>query len=96
MGDILDNSELLLQLKMEIGKDWMNLGCFLLVNVNELDIIDAENNDDLEEKAYRMLCTWKNQQKFPKLNALANAIYKINRKDLIKMMEKFSSTNLFF
>ena len=95
MNDILDNSELLLQLKNKIGKDWMNLGRFLLVNANELDVIHAENNDS-EEKAYRMLCSWKNQQKFPTLNALASAIYKINRTDLIRIMEKFSSINLSF
>ena len=95
MGDSLDNSELLLQLKMKIGKDWMNLGRFLSVKDNELDAIDADYSD-MEEKAYRMLCAWKNQQEVPTLGALAKAIYKINRKDLIKVVEKFSSTNLFF
>ena len=92
---ILDNSELLLHLKKKVGKDWLDLGRFLLVSNNELDVIDADY-DGLEEKTYRMLCLWKNQQKFPTLNALANAIYKINRIDLIRVMEKFSSKNFFF
>ena len=95
MCDILDNSELLLQLKMKIGKDWMNLGRFLSVKDNELDAIDADYSD-MEEKAYRMLCAWKNQQKVPTLNALAKAIYKIKRDDLISVLEQLSSTNLFF
>ena len=95
MCDILDNSELLLQLKMKIGKDWMNLGRFLSVKDNELDAIDADHND-MEEKAYRMLCAWRNQQEVPTLNALAKAIYKIKRDDLISVLEQFSSTNLFF
>ena len=96
VSDILDNSELLLQLKMKIGKDWQILGHFLSVKDHELDVIDVENNDDLKEKAHRMLCAWKNQQKYPSLGALANAIYKINRVDLIGVLEKFSSKNSFF
>ena len=95
LDKVLPNSELLLQLKMKVGKDWLNLGRFLSVNDNDLDAIDADYND-LEEKAYRMLCLWKRQQKLPTLNALANAIYKINRTDLMKVMEKFSSKNFFF
>ena len=95
LDKVLPNSELLLQLKMKVGKDWLNLGRFLSVNDNDLDAIDADYND-LEEKAYRMLCLWKRQQKLPTLNALANAIYKIKRTDLMKVMEKFSSKNIFF
>ena len=86
-NDILDISEILLQLEMKLGKDWQILGRFLSVSDNELD--------DMEEKAHRMFCAWKNQQKLPTLYDLANAIYKINRTDLIKVMEKFSSTNFF-
>ena len=96
MGDILDNSELLLQLEMKIEKDWRILGRFLSVKDHELDVIDVENNDDLKEKAHRMFCAWKNQQKYPTLDALANTIYKINRVDLIRVLEKFSSKNFFF
>ena len=103
MGDILDNSELLLQLEMKVEIDWRILGRFLSVKDHELDVIDVENNDDLKEKAHRMLCAWKNPQiafakaqKYPTLDALANAIYKINRVDLIGVLEKFSSKNSFF
>ena len=92
--DILDNLEILLQLEMKLGKDWQKLGRFLSVSDNELDAIDADCNG-MEEKAHRMFCAWKNQQKLPTLNALANAIYKIKRIDLIRVMEKFSSTNFF-
>ena len=92
--DILDNSEILLQSEMKLGKDWQKLGRFLSVSDNELDAIDADYND-MEEKAHRMFCAWKNQQKLPTLNALANAIYKINRIDLIRVMEKITSKNFF-
>ena len=92
--DILDNSEILLQLERKLGKDWQKLGRFLSVRDNELDAIDADYYD-MEEKAHRMFCAWKNQQKFPTLNALTNAIHKIKRIDLIRVMEKFSSTNFF-
>ena len=60
--DILDNSELLFQLKKEVGKDWLDIGRFLSVSNNELDFIDADYNG-LGEKTYRMQCLWKNQQK---------------------------------
>ena len=96
MGDILDNSELLLQLEMKVGEDWKILGRFLSVKDHELDVIDVENNDDLKEKAHIMLCAWKNKQKYPTLDALANAIYKINRDDLIGVLKKFSSKNSVF
>ena len=79
---------------MKLGKDWQELGHFLSVSNNELDAIDADYCY-MEEKAHRMLCAWKNQQKFPTFNDLANAIYKINRTDLMKVMEKFSCTNFF-
>ena len=82
---LLHNSKLLLQLKKKVGKDWLDLGRFLSVNDNDLGAIDAQYND-LEEKAYRMLCLWKRQQQLPTLNALANAIHKINRTDLIKLI----------
>ena len=93
MGETLDNSELLLQLGMKVGEDWCILGHFLSVKDHKLDVIDVEYND-LKEKAHRMLCAWKNKQKYPTLGA--NAIYKINRADLIRVLEKFSSKNFFF
>ena len=96
MADILYNSELLLQLEMKVGEDWKILGRFLSVKDHELDVIDVENNDDLKEKAHIMLCAWKNKQKYPTLGALANAIYKINRDDLIGVLKKFSSKNSVF
>ena len=95
MGGTLDNSELLLQLGMKVGEDWCILGCFLSVKDHKLDVIDVEYND-LKEKAHRMLCAWKSKQKYPTLGALANAIYKINRADLIRVLEKFSSKKFFF
>ena len=79
---------------MKLGKDWQILGHFLSVSDNELDAIDAYYYV-MEEKAHRMFCAWKNQQKLPTLNDLANAIYKINRTDLIRVMEKLTSTNFF-
>ena len=94
--DILDNSEILLQLERKLGKDWRKLGRILSVSDNELDAIYEDWEDEgLEEMAHRMFCAWKNQQKLPTLNALANAIYKINRIDLIRVMEKLTSTNFF-
>ena len=95
MGDTLDNLELLLQLGMKVGEDWCILGRFLSVKDHKLDVIDVEYND-LKEKAQRMLWPWKNQQKYPTLGALANAIYKIKRADLIRVLEKFSSKKLNF
>ena len=86
---------MLLQLGKMVGKDWQNLGFFLLVSDNELNAIES-GYSDMEEKAHRMFCAWKNQQNFPTLNVLANAIYKINRIDLITVLKQFSSTNLFF
>ena len=94
MGDILDNSELLLQLEKKVGKDWLGLGHFLSVSNNELDVIDADD-DGLKEEAYRRLCLW-TEQMYPTSGALANAIYKINRVELIGVLEKFSSKNSFF
>ena len=94
--DILDNSEILLQLERKLGKDWRKLGRILSVSYNELDAIYEDwKHEGLEEMAYRMFCAWKTQQKLPTLNALANAIYKINRIDLIRVMEKLTSTNFF-
>ena len=95
MGHTLDNSELLLQLGMKVGEDWCILGRFLTVKDHKLDVTDVEYND-LKEKAHRMLCMWENQQKYPTLGALANAIYKINRADLIRVLEKFSSKKFNF
>ena len=99
--DIFDNSEILLQLKQKLGKDWRKLGRILSVSDNELDAIHEDWEDEgledegLEEMAHRMFYAWKTQQKLPTLNALANAIYKINRIDLITVMEKFTSKNFF-
>ena len=92
MDDTLDNSELLLQFGMKVGEDWCILGHFLSVKDHKLDV----EYNDLKEKAHRMLCAWKNQQKYPTLGALANAIYKINRADLMRVLEKFSSKKLNF
>ena len=92
MDDTLDNSELLLQFGMKVGEDWCILGHFLSVKDHKLDV----EYNDLKEKAHRMLCAWKNQQKYPTLGALANAIYKINRADLMRVWKSFQVKNLIF
>ena len=96
IDEILYNSGFMLMLSKKIGEDWLDLGRFLSVEDSALDIIDHEQRT-LCEKAYRMLCQWRNQQKFPTLNVLAKGLNLAKRVDLINMInENTSMTSLVF
>ena len=91
MDDILDDAKFMLWLSKEIGKEWMDLGRLLSVKDSELYVIDDEQKC-LGEKVYRMLCQWRDQQRFPTLDILTSGLHHLKRIDLIKKIETKTST----
>ena len=90
MDDILNDSTFMMLLSKKIEPDWLELGRFLSIKDSVLDIIDHEQTK-VTEKAYRMLCEWRDQQKFPTLDILARGLYQAEKLDLIKWLEELTS-----
>ena len=92
MNDVLYKTEFIYFLSKSVVTIWKRLGHLLSVSDSELDVINFNEEDDVE-KAYQMLCTWRNQQPFPQLKDVTNALDKEGRTDLIKQIEGYASIN---
>ncbi|XP_047134041.1 NACHT, LRR and PYD domains-containing protein 7 isoform X1 [Hydra vulgaris] len=92
-NNILYSQEFRLNFSESIGVNWKTLGRRLNIEDNYLDMIDQDNDNKTNEKAYSMLTSWIQMNKNPTLEELKTALNNMKRFDLIRKIDEFIKTS---